>query len=204
MNVLLPGRLNITLWVDVDAASTQFPVYISSSVANRIAARIGKSVSVPVKRVVSTSIAVSFRNCRRGEYYDVVTSGHLGSCRPCFNSYSFADNSGNSVTKCNPCPKNAVECYGSTIVMAADKWRWSDEARTIYDCPFDGSCQGGNATGLAACVTGSEGINYINCDSTIPALSYSIVCPLPCRTQLCNMLGRLLSFRVPAVSELRE
>jgi hypothetical protein len=99
---------------------------------------------------------VSFRTCRRGEIYDL-DSTTRSTCSVCQNGYSFADNTDNQITSCEPCPPAAESCQGDTINLYPGTWRWNDMATTVFHCPLESSCTGGNRTGASACAAGFYG-----------------------------------------------
>jgi hypothetical protein len=99
------------------------------------------------------TIGISFRSCRRGEYY------HDKICTECeVGSYSLLDNFDLSVTECNNCPKEASACWGDAIELKKGYWRITDDASTVQECPYGkGSCVGGTGSGDELCGKGYEG-----------------------------------------------
>jgi membrane protein DedA with SNARE-associated domain len=138
------GNLNLTFRTVAKSFSSHFPNYISTSIDATTAVTL------------STRVPVSFRKCVKGEIFDRDSPTHC-SCVRCSDSYSFLDNSDNSVTQCQSCPSAAAYCTGDQIALNSGTWRWQAEATTVFSCPYSGACLGGTATGDATCALGNYG-----------------------------------------------
>jgi hypothetical protein len=99
--------------------------------------------------VESVTFTAKFRGCWIGEKYE------NGECIECPNGYySLVENA----TDCLPCPDNAKECYGKTIVVEEGYWRISSLDDNIMTCPLiSSSCKQGDYSGQDSCNAGYEG-----------------------------------------------
>lgn len=106
-----------------------------------------------VETSMEAEMLVSFRSCRRGEYYANKV------CNLCENSsYSLDENSDLSVRGCKRCPAHADTCWGDVIDVSEGYWRISELASTILPCPLGKeSCKGGVVSGEASCAVGYTG-----------------------------------------------
>ena len=139
------GHLNATFTSIMAGYSSTFPIYLPET-AEFAAASI----------LISAEIKIKFRNCHRGEIFSF-QAGKSATCLTCENGYSFADNSDNSVLECQKCPAKASYCHADQIYLNPGTWRWSTYATTIFDCPMESGCVGGNQTGQPSCAAGYTG-----------------------------------------------
>jgi hypothetical protein len=81
-------------------------------------------------------LQISFRGCRRGEYYED------NSCQECAAGfYSIESNDELDITSCNECPDRA-SCQGSVISLDAGHWRFSNNTSVVFECPIEKACPG--------------------------------------------------------------
>jgi hypothetical protein len=102
---------------------------------------------------VATSFGLTFRSCKRGEYYADK------SCLICEEgSYSLEDDVPLSANKlCRKCPQEASRCYGDIIEADKGYWRVSIDASTLLRCPLGAkACTGGAVAGKDLCAAGYE------------------------------------------------
>ena len=143
------GKMNATLVATIGPSSIAFPDYSSSYVS------ASTQEFLPREVYNTAPLHIEFRRCIQGEYFDILDT--RSNCIECTDSYSFLDNSDNSVTSCKDCPALSQTCYGDTIILEPGTWRWSEHATTIFECPYPAGCLGGNATGQASCALGYQG-----------------------------------------------
>lgn len=103
--------------------------------------------------LVSHSRELSFRSCKKGEYFED------NMCLRCpISFYSLVDNADLSVRECSACPEGATACEGDMITMDSGYWRISEYASTPVICPLaPGSCIGGTGVGDDLCGVGFGG-----------------------------------------------
>ena len=157
------GYVNVT-FISTMASNNVlgFPNYkgISSSGTGGIssnAATVGSSQTAGKNQIVQSDVKFQFRECHRGEIFTSDDSAGISACQLCSGGYSFMDNRDNTVFKCNPCPKGAFACFGSSIILEQDTFRWNEEASTVFSCPLANACKGGNVTGENLCHEGYTG-----------------------------------------------
>jgi hypothetical protein len=130
------GNLNATFSVDINAFPGQYPLQYGLPTAAQLAAQQSLTIKTPI----------TFRHCVAGEIYDL-HSVTRSTCTLCLNSYSLLENYDNSVHACQPCPAGAQSCQGNSISLYPGTWRWAADSVTIFKCPSQTGCPGGNSTG---------------------------------------------------------
>lgn len=94
---------------------------------------------------------LSFRSCKRGEYYD-----NTGSCVECPEGKYSIDVTSRS--ECKTCPEYSQTCRGDEIKVKRGFWRISENSSAILQCLLiEKGCLGGWETGDESCAEGFEG-----------------------------------------------
>ena len=174
------GAINVTFTTLFSSIPVDFPQYSS---------KLMVPYSETLIRKVQGSVHVQFRKCRVGEYYDFFNTKSI--CVLCVNSYSFLPNLDNNIISCLACPPLALSCTGDLILLHPGTWRWNFYATTIWTCPYPAGCIGGNATGLAACAIGYEGVMCGVCSAAFYLSSDGTSC-LPCTGSSSFSSGQLV------------
>ena len=96
---------------------------------------------------LQVSARVDFKACGVGEFYAIAS----GTCVSCYNgTYSLADNSNLTVTKCSSCASTTgvTHCYADKMFLSQGYWRVTPNANSVTVCPFGSkACVGGSAAG---------------------------------------------------------
>jgi hypothetical protein len=104
--------------------------------------------------VVSTTVALSFRSCQRGEFIKD------GRCEVCpRGSYSLGYPVTDS-TSCEDCmtKSGVVDCYGDVLKVGSGYWRRHNTSEAVLDCLGDANgCKGGVSTADDLCDEGYTG-----------------------------------------------
>jgi hypothetical protein len=146
------GYINISFGAVLSSVSSSFPDYKLKYEAN-IYSESNKKIEKASKIRVVSDAQLYFRKCVRGEVIAVL-SDMRRICSLCQDSYSVDEDIEYDDTSCESCPVGAGRCEGAEIYMKEGTWRWNAEARTIYPCPMEHSCKGGNETGNGLCNPG--------------------------------------------------
>lgn len=131
-----------------------------------------------INAVPYLDIVVSFRHCRRGEFYQDYM------CQTCpTGTFSFTESRDlfelqqNKV--CQRCPEEATLCFGDVIVLDQGYWRSSDTNDYIVECPFyESACIGGPYTSDESCQVGYMGPLCAVCEDNYHFSSLSQTCDL--------------------------
>jgi hypothetical protein len=71
-----------------------------------------------------------------------------------FLLYLILSTSNCNAQSCTFCPPEAKSCDEDHVYLKLGYWRANEETSYIHSCVEYSACGGGNATGLASCLTG--------------------------------------------------
>ena len=182
------GYVNVTLTSTMTSNNVRgFPAYKGTSTSSSGGVTGNVAVVAGKKQVVQSDVKFQFRECHRGEIYVSDDSLGISICQLCNGGYSLLENRDNTIRNCNPCPKGASACYGTSIILKVDAFRWNEDAATVFSCPLANACKGGNGTGDSLCNKGYTGIRCGICEAGYFRSSLTNGCA-PCKGTMSYVL----------------